>query len=79
MKPLKFFKKCKHERTLCIHGDAAIDSTLRAWRHPSFARVRCADCGKPLYHLDLPEICTDTNEPHYMSKGGKPHDRPKQG
>lgn len=59
----EFFKRCKHERVRCIHGDE-INSTGRAWRHPSIARVRCLDCGRALYKMEMPEICSNTGTPH---------------
>jgi len=57
-------RRCKHEIYRCLHGDEILETT-RSYRRPSFARVRCVTCGKPLYHIELPEICTTTNEPHY--------------
>lgn len=60
---VKFFLRCKHVHVRCIHGDE-IQSTYRGWRVPALARVRCLDCGRGLYGIPLPDICTVTNEPH---------------
>lgn len=64
---LKFLKllvvRCDHVHVRCIHGDEIV-STVKGWDDPRFARVRCLDCGKPVYDQALPKICTVTNRSH---------------
>lgn len=54
---------CKHEHVRCIHGDE-INNTMRVWRTPSYARVRCLDCGRALYTWPLPKSCLLPNIYH---------------
>ena len=58
-----FFNRCKHRNIRCLHGDE-VWNTMRAWRRPEIARTRCVDCGKALYNVELPDICTVTNTEH---------------
>lgn len=57
------FRRCKHKNIRCLHGDE-IYQTLRPIRRPEIARVRCVDCGKALYNVELPYVCTVTKTPH---------------
>lgn len=58
------FERCVHANVRCIHGDE-INSTIRAWRKPTLARVRCRDCGRALYDVwPMPDPCFYTGEPH---------------
>lgn len=55
------FGRCKHLHVRCIHGDEVL-TTIRAWRKPAVARVRCKDCGKNLYGRKLTRrICDETH------------------
>lgn len=60
---MRWFKRCKHPLVVCLHGDMILQ-TIRPWRNPVIARVRCGDCGKTLYDRELPKICTWTGVPH---------------
>lgn len=47
-------RSCKHERTRGIYGDEILSTMRRAlwptrWGGGEVARVRCLDCGRPLY------------------------------
>lgn len=47
-----WFGRCDHENTRGIYGDEIV-STIRAWRNPALARVRCLNCGRALYGRPL--------------------------
>ena len=49
------FKRCRHERVRCLHGDEII--------HRGFRRRACVDCGRALKG-PLPEVCTVTGSVH---------------
>lgn len=51
----RIFTKCPHTNKRMVNGDEIID-TIRVFRKPMIARVRCRDCGKTLHNVDL----TDT-------------------
>jgi hypothetical protein len=56
---IRFWKRCKHERVRCVHGDEIIQV--------DFARVKCLDCGRALKHHPLPEPCTVTGHRHHRA------------
>lgn len=65
---LRLFTRCEHKNVRCIHGDEII-STVRAWRRPTLARVRCLDCGKALYNKPFPIMCYNTGFRHFSFEG----------
>lgn len=52
------FTRCHHKNTRIIYGDEILN-TIRAFRKPMIARIRCVDCGKALYDVDM------TDQPNY--------------
>jgi hypothetical protein len=54
------FRRCKHERTRCIHGDEGWARmkvyTLRWWKGSVVRRQACIDCGAA---LDRDPLCLD--------------------
>lgn len=61
--------RCQHERTRGIYGDE-IWTTMRRvfwperWGGSQIARVRCLDCGRPLYARPAPDAVPSGEATH---------------
>ena len=56
---MKLFRRCRHERVRCVHGDEI------NWRSGRVTvRAACLDCDASLPKLDLPAICHYNGEAH---------------
>lgn len=58
---MSIFRRCRHERVRCIHGDEIL-ARMTTWRG-IVRRAACLDCGGAL-DRGLPEPCTVTGKPH---------------
>ena len=64
---MSMFRRCKHERVRCIHGDEIL-MAMTVYR-ARIRRQRCLDCGRAL-DRGLPDPCTVNGQPHARVEDG---------